>query len=588
MTTLAIRSLFRLLPRLELQPRLQPSSPARHDGPRASTAGLSRLRVTAQSALRWTTLVLLAGLLCPASEANAKPQSSTRSLRKLERWSETNRGALDQIAIEDLADALTKCLDHPKVDRVRFDIALLRLTGRTGLEDSTGQGQQVADLCLATAGERLRGVGGADFGAWAFRRVLARTIPSDERMRVGACLVLDEYPKAIGLDPLVQAIADPLPEVRRAALLALTGWAEVDASRALLAAAQSEDPEFSQLARWQLGVHLKALERLAGQAPGPDEGWPVSLSKLLAGALLPDLLSPQWRQALQAAELSRFGKSEKAAPRLIEGLLLWNSRRESHLASKRSDPGDLVGVDRVRWAITDSLRAMSGSAIGPDPRRWRSWWNAVRDGRRQLEAPDGQAGEMRTEAGFFGLRIRSGAVAFLIDSSGSMSARMPASPLQTTTDGLRQQTRFEAATEQLEKFLTSAEEGTVFRLGLFATLGQLYNTSPHRADERGTKAALHWMREHRPDGGTQLSRGFAKLVQADDTGRIKLEKLGFDTLVILCDGATTEGRSWARSWLRNYNSEAQLVIHAVQIGTGRAHALEALTEGSGGQFVRIE
>jgi hypothetical protein len=96
------------------------------------------------------------------------------------------------------------------------------------------------------------------------------------------------------------------------------------------------------------------------------------------------------------------------------------------------------------------------------------------------------------------------------------------------------------------------------------------------------------MNGQKPDGGTVLSTGMDKLVKPNKAGAIDLENLGFDTLIILCDGATAEGRSWARAWLRSYNTDAQLVIHAVQIGSGPALALETLAEGSGGQFVRVE
>jgi hypothetical protein len=391
----------------------------------------------------------------------------------LERWSETEREPLERIDLEDLTGYLDTGLNSSRIDRERFDVALLRLIGRTALEQPTTHGQLVAELALQAAGERLRGVGGADFGPWAFRRILARTAPSDMRMRVGACLVLDEHPKDIGLPALLTALKDPEFEVQRSALLALTGWTDADASRALLSTSQTGKGELKRIARWQLGVHLRALERLAGGPPGEEHGWPESLGGLLAGALLPDLLELDWRRALQAAELSRFGRPEQVAPRLIEALLLWDNRRDVDGETRA-----FVGIDRVRWAITDSLRAISGAAIPPDPRRWRSWWTAVREGRREFAEDIAADSAGRTEAGFFGLRIRSGAVAFLIDSSGSMSGQMPARPHQSTTDGLRTQTRFEAATEQLEKFLANAEEGTVFRLGLFSSGGKVYNTAP--------------------------------------------------------------------------------------------------------------
>lgn len=536
----------------------------------------ARLRVLAVFWLALGGYLLAAG---PTAQA----QRSSRSLRTLERWSESERGSLERIDLEDLTDYLEIGLNSSTIDRGRFDVALLRLLGRTALEPPTPHGQRVTEQALQAAGERLRGVGGTDFGARAFRRLLARSEPADMRTRVGACLVLDEHPKDIGLPALLTALQDPEFEVQRAALSALTGWPDADASRALLSLSQAGQGELKRIARWQLGVHLRALERLAGGPPGEAQGWPESLGSLLAGALLPDLLEPEWRRALQAAELSRFGRPERVAPRLIEALLLWDNRRDVD-----GETSAFVGIDRVRWAITDSLRSISGASIPPDPRRWLSWWTAIREGRREFAEDAAASGPGRTEAGFFGLHVRSGAVAFLIDSSGSMSGQMPARPNQSTTDGLSTQTRFEAATEQLDKFLASSEQGTQFRLGLFSSGAKVFNTVPHRADERGRQAALRWMNGQRPDGGTVLSNGMDKLVKPSKAGSINLESLGFDTLVILCDGATAEGRAWARAWLRTYNTEAQLVIHAVQIGPGPALALEALAEGSGGQFVRVD
>ena len=89
-------------------------------------------------------------------------------------------------------------------------------------------------------------------------------------------------------------------------------------------------------------------------------------------------------------------------------------------------------------------------------------------------------------------------------------------------------------------------------------------------------------------GGTHLKAGVLTAMHLDKRGKVDLEALEADTVIVLCDGATAEGPGWVVPLLRRTNDEARLIFHAVQIGSGGDGTLEVLCEETGGDFVRVE
>jgi len=102
------------------------------------------------------------------------------------------------------------------------------------------------------------------------------------------------------------------------------------------------------------------------------------------------------------------------------------------------------------------------------------------------------------------------------------------------------------------------------------------------------RSAAAWVLSQGARGGTKLRAGVLEAMHVDDRGRIDLEALEADTVIVLCDGATEEGPEWVEPLLRRVNAEARLVFHAVQIGRGGDGTLQALCELTGGKFALVD
>ena len=85
-----------------------------------------------------------------------------------------------------------------------------------------------------------------------------------------------------------------------------------------------------------------------------------------------------------------------------------------------------------------------------------------------------------------------------------------------------------------------------------------------------------------------MRHGVQRAMEVRPDGTVNLEALEADTLIVLCDGRTSDGSRWVLPFLRRENPLAQAVIHSVQIGDGGDGTLELLARTTGGDFVRVE
>jgi Mg-chelatase subunit ChlD len=228
--------------------------------------------------------------------------------------------------------------------------------------------------------------------------------------------------------------------------------------------------------------------------------------------------------------------------------------------------------------ILEDLQRLSGKAIGADAARWSEWWDGVRNGRIALPTDIAAAGGQLSSATFFGLHAATDRVVFVVDRSTSME----------TTLGTGRRTRYEEAIEQLVHFLTSAGPETRFSLALFSQEGRTWRERLAPATALNVEQAKSWMAARGPAGGTRLFEGLRAGLELDRDGHLELERCEADTVIVLCDGATNEGPKWVARWLAAENEAAQLVFHCIQIGSGGDGTLEALAQGSGGQFLRVQ
>lgn len=351
----------------------------------------------------------------------------------------------------------------------------------------------------------------------------------------------------------------------------------------LLSAAREEDLELAQAARGALvgwddaTVHGFFLDELARGAPCTTAA--AAHFDALRGALAAEdlgrlsrevarrYLCEDWRDAARARGLARALDPPRAVPILIEALAAWERRTRTGTGSRR-----------IQNEIVVELQRLSGRAMGAEPERWTAWWQAVKSGRIALPADIAAAGGQTSSAAFFGLRAVTDRVLFVVDRSGSMR----------TAFGTGGRSRHEEAIDQLVRFLQQSGEETRFSIAVFGSDGKAWRTRLATATSGNLELARKWLERNEPEGETLLFEGLRAGLQLDPRGRLALERCEADTVIVLCDGATTEGPGWVERWLATENEAAQLVFHCVQIGVEGNGTLEALAHGSSGEFVRVQ
>jgi len=297
-------------------------------------------------------------------------------------------------------------------------------------------------------------------------------------------------------------------------------------------------------------------------------------AELLEAFIQRAIASKSWREASLGISVTRGLDPSVAAPILIKGLEIWNRRG-----------AEVGGTLRLRHELAGALKRLSGRNLGLRADRWTIWWAAVQSGEIQLmEAGADRANQQFTSTGFFGIDPKSDRVTFVIDRSGSMDSPFAS---RSTDEEHTGRTRYEEATGQLAGFLEGLGENGRFSVVLFSDRAAIWRTKLQTTSRTNVNSVRKWLKTQSPNGGTFLRDGIHKAFQLDRRGRLDLDALNTDTIVVLCDGATTEGSGWVVPFLKRHNQEARITFHCVQIGPGGDGTLELLANETGGDFRRI-
>lgn len=515
----------------------------------------------------WAALLVAASVLPLAAGAPEHSQDGRKAgdpVERLESWIhslERGRGEptpRDEQLLQQLcADARLLCAAYPERSVEVARVFLLLACAQPAPAAYTEI--QPPDPGSAVARAQEEGRDGlartirADASAarWLAADILARrSAPLEQRVAAANAL------RGLHLQPTRLALfaggVDPQLALRAAALSALCGWSDPAVHRFLLDALQRND----RAPGW---IPVRAIRKHFGEVtlrPGSPE------EKELGGYLREALVSENWRRAFHALQLAPALHDPAAIPVLIEGLQAWNDRRSSGSGRLRID-GD----------ITRELRRRSGRSIGPFAERWSAWWKARQSPNGSLPPDPAQV----TSATFFGLRLVTDRVVFVLDRSGSMD--------QTFLTGPR--TRYEEATEQLLALLTSLGPKARVRVILFSDETRVWGRDGREATASNLALLRTWMEANGPGGGTNLQPAVYEAVHASARGVPDLEALEEDTVVVLCDGETAEGPGWVGPFLEGPNEQAGLVYHCVQIGSEGDGTLEELALETGGDFVLV-
>ena len=394
------------------------------------------------------------------------------------------------------------------------------------------------------------------------KKLLKLLADKDPVVVVEACRTLGFRKDASALPALQTLVAKSKErEVVRAAIDATVeiqgGGKEVVSE--LLRLARHEDPEIRSMALVRIG-------------------------ELQNRELLPELLraldDPQWPVRFAALRALEGLRTTDAIGPLIERL----AKEEG----------------RLRVDFGAALFRLTGQDFGGNAEGWRAWWSANAAG-FAIRTPEEiaaieraaedrllrQTTRVRTaeelartkqESQFFGIRIVSHRVIFVMDVSGSMDEAL-AQPYEGRA-GLK---RMDAAIAELSKCVEALDETAFFNIVTFST-----GVSPWR--EEGMVAATSTVKAEAkafleddvlPFGGTNI---YGALRAAFDDPDV-------DTVVFLSDGEPSEGQVTEpfviRERVKQWNEHRGIVIHTIGLG-GTFQVLEWLAEDSGGDHVRFE
>jgi hypothetical protein len=156
------------------------------------------------------------------------------------------------------------------------------------------------------------------------------------------------------------------------------------------------------------------------------------------------------------------------------------------------------------------------------------------------------------------------------------------------TDFSTSRSRYGEACIQMLTFLRTLGPRARFNVVLFSNETDVWKPSLQPATEGNLGAVERWLRYQQPRGGTFLRPAIEHVFELDSRGRPDLARLEADSVVVLCDGATSEGPVWIARLLERVNDDACLAFHGVRIGPRGDGALELLAELSGGEFVEVD
>lgn len=410
----------------------------------------------------------------------------------------------------------------------------------------------------------------------------------------------------------IKALGDGQASVQRFHLRLAAGLADPKVDKALIELTSSK----------HLDVALEAV-RVMGQRGNPS--FVPRLEKLLSekrpprvqAAVLEALTriraeDPAWRttlagyvtnadEGLRNAAVTALGRTRDPAhqPLLLAALehASWSTRLAAARALVELRSREGVGAlcariareeGRMEVELGELLTRVTGQPFRSDGKQWLRWWEAEGAGwkfpseseiaallRQRAEREERRVSRsfrgVAVDSRFFGLRIASLHVAFVIDVSGSMEE-----PLPGMTSG-KGPTRMEVAKRELLACLDALEVGTHFNILPFSGEASAWHEEAVEATVQSFEDAREYLAGLGGLGGTNLFGGL-ELAFLDPE---------VDTIFLLSDGEPSAGRltdpQEIRDEVRERLRARPVTIHTVSIGE-RFPLLEWLAEDSGGQY----
>jgi HEAT repeat protein len=349
---------------------------------------------------------------------------------------------------------------------------------------------------------------------------------------------------------LRSALGDRQPEVQRVAALSLAGIGDRESAPLLSELLTSREALVRAAAIEGLGTLLG--DDAVGPASAVVLGDRAPEPRIAAAEILGRYPRPQTAEHLARGLADGSWSMRVAASRALGGFRVDTD-------SARAAAGPLVRAlgdearARVRVEMAEALFALTGIDFGPEPDRWRAWYG---EAGATFEPPvrrpqRGAANSRATQGHLLDLSLESEHVSFVLDFSHSM------------TDPIRfgvEATKRAELQRSLEVVFGKLGGGAYVNLIPFGSEPHPYKPALFSATPAAKQAALRFLEKMAPDGRTNIY----------DSLEIALADPDADTLVLVTDGAPTEGKRRTRSAIlagvRQLNRYRLARIHAVEVG----------------------
>lgn len=243
---------------------------------------------------------------------------------------------------------------------------------------------------------------------------------------------------------------------------------------------------------------------------------------------------------------------------------------------------DEIGLMRVKFA--EILWRLTGQPFRKNQTAWSAWWEREGSGfeiiseaelRRRNDEEEMRRLKQTTKSTFFGIRIESHRVIFIIDVSGSM--------LELTRARYVNQSgapRIDVAKAELVRAIKSLEPGSLFNIIQFSSGVEPWQDGVAESDGEGREAAFEWIERMGANGATNLYGSLEEAFKDPDV----------DTIFVLSDGEPTSGDivdpGSIRERVRLWNENRGITIHCISVG-GSLQVLEWIANDHGGTYVKF-
>jgi hypothetical protein len=379
-----------------------------------------------------------------------------------------------------------------------------------------------------------------------------------------------------------------------------------------------------------LGARQDAASREALEALLADRHWLVraeaawALQRIGDPASLPALVgalgegqAKAW--ILVADAVAAFGRRDPEASLAIAGRLghrHWQVRVAAaralaavgteHAIDALIARFDLEG-GRLSVELHRALKAVTNDDLGQNPETWRKWWEKQKAEQGGLgPQPEGSrnpaddrygpaGGGGANEPRYYGRRIYSKAVGFVLDTSGSMdkTIQLP----EGAADGMgglpSGGTRMDLAKSVLIQALERLDPRTRFGLVFFSTDVRPWRDQLVPASAANVNSAASAVRNAPASGETNIHGALRAALGLQGTSLdADLDPIP-DTVYFLTDGSPTRGEITEAdalvSWFENLNRYAKVELHVIAMGNLGVDLpfLRRLAAAGGGEFIHV-